>query len=378
MVAKLKVSKLQTQPSHQAFNSVIVDAGFDNPNTAAPTYDGTGSTYGVAGGSTALTGEKILARVAIAKPASGTIYTATTSTTGYGMVTSLSDISANSAIGTTDGLDIGKVSAVNSGILLAITNTVATGSFVVTSGNVSTTGGLGSPVWFDETIGNLIVNTPYFIKSIANTTHFTVSATEGGGAVAMATTNGITANLNQSSVTFSANASQAVRGASFVVADNAAGYVLRQKGKRKFLVADASDIQDEDIIAGQSYVIKDVSGTDWAQFGAGPDAANGKVFTATINGSAASVDNGVVNMVGVCKTANLGNTALTVNTMNLLATKTSGTAYLDSMTSKHGIDFTDNGTDQNAGTHFYASTNGAVAASESAGRPFMVVDVRTA
>lgn len=368
MPAKLKIQK--TQPA--ADPSGFVDSGFNNPN-------GSSNTYGVVGGATGQTGQQILARVAIAKPASGTIYTTTGSTTGYGMVTSMSDLSANSAIGTTDGLDIAKVSAVESGILLAITNTVSTGSFVVTSGNVSTTGGLGTPVWFDETIGNLIVNTPYFIKSIANATHFTVSASEGGGAVAMATTNGITANLNQQSVTFSANATQTVRGGAFVYADDAAGYVLRQKGKRKFLVADATAIQDEDIKAGYSYRITDISGTNWQQFGAGPDAANGKIFTATIDGSAAAVDNGVVNLVGVCKTANLANTALTINTVNLQATKDpSGTVYLDSLTSKHAIDFTAaSGVNDNAGTHYYASTNGAVAADTSAGINYMVVDVRT-
>ena len=367
MVAKLKIQKTQPAASPDGF----VDSGFNNP-------DGSSNTYGVVGGATSQSGQQILARVAIAKPAAGTIYTTTGSTTGYGMVTNMSDLATNSAVGTTDGLDIGKVSAVNSGILLAITNTVSTGSFVVTSGNVSTTGGLGTPVWFDATIGNLQVNTAYFIKSIANATHFTVSATEGGNAVPLSTA-GVSANLNQQSVTFSSAATQTVRGQSFVHAENAAGYVLRQKGKRKYLVADATTLQDEDIVAGQAYRITAVSGTNWQQFGAGPDAANGKIFTATINGNAAVVDNGTVNLVGVCKTANLANTALTVNTVNLQATKDpSGTVYLDSLTSKHAIDFTAAaGTNDNAGTHYYASTNGAVAADTTAGINYMVVDVRT-
>lgn len=84
------------------------------------------------------------------------------------------------------------------------------------------------------------------------------------------------------------------------------GRILRQKGAHKFLVAKAADIQDEDIIAGNTYMINDPSGTNWAQFGAGPNAAQGDIFTATINGSAAVVDNGTVWDVGVCVLSNTG------------------------------------------------------------------------
>jgi hypothetical protein len=85
-----------------------------------------------------------------------------------------------------------------------------------------------------------------------------------------------------------------------------AGRILRQKGAHKFLVAKAADIQDEDIVAGNTYMINDPSGTNWQQFGAGPNAASGDIFTATINGSAATVDNGTVWDVGVCVLANTG------------------------------------------------------------------------
>jgi hypothetical protein len=368
MPAKLKIARAQTAASPGG----QVDSGFNNP-------DGSGSTYGVVGGRTSLTGDQISARVAVAKNAMGTIYTDVTSNVAYGMVTPLTDLSTGSALSTSDNQAIGFVGAVNSGILLAITNTVATGNFVKTSGNVNTSGGVGTPVWFDTSFGPLTVNTPYFIKYIANATHFTVSATSGGGNITMTTINGITANLNQQSANLTANALVGVSNSQFIYADNKAGYVLRQKGKRKYLVADATDVQDENIKAGSTYIIKDVSATDWSQFGAGPDAANGKIFTSTVNGSAVTVNNGVVHLVGVCKTANLANAALTTNTMNLQATKTpSGTVYLDSLTSHHAIDFTDNGIDENAGTHYYASFNGAVAVDASAGRPYMVVDVRSA
>jgi hypothetical protein len=371
MVGKLKIVKVNAA----ADPSGLVDSGFNNPI-------GSSNTYGVVGGTTGTTGQQVLPVVAIGKPAAGTIYTTSGSNVAYGMVTSMSDLSANSALATRgngSNVDIGLVDAVESGILLAITNTIATGSFIKTSGNIETSGGEGTPVWFDTAFSTIAVNTPYYIKSIANATHFTVSTSLGGANVAVGTVNGITANLNQQAVTLVADATATYTNQDFQYADGAAGYILRQKGKRKFLVADSTTLQDEDIVAGLTYRITSVSGTDWTQYGAGPDAAVGKIFTATINGSDAVLDDGTVNLVGTCKTANLANTSLTVNTMNLVATKDpSGTVNLDSMTSKHAIDFTAAaGVNDNAGTHYYASTNGAVAADASAGIKYMVVDVRT-
>lgn len=77
------------------------------------------------------------------------------------------------------------------------------------------------------------------------------------------------------------------------------GIVLRQKGKRKFLVARQDSIDAPYIIAGNTYFINSVSDTDWAALGAGPDAAYGKVFTATANGTGLTTT-GTVYYVGVC------------------------------------------------------------------------------
>lgn len=77
------------------------------------------------------------------------------------------------------------------------------------------------------------------------------------------------------------------------------GMILRQKGKRKFLVARMDDVQDEYIVAGNTYFINSVSETDWAALGAGPDAGYGKIFTATANGTGLAT-NGTVYYVGVC------------------------------------------------------------------------------
>lgn len=77
------------------------------------------------------------------------------------------------------------------------------------------------------------------------------------------------------------------------------GMVLRQKGKRKFLVARRDDIQDEYIVAGNTYFINSVSNTDWKALGAGDNAGYGKIFTATANGTGLATD-GTVYHVGVC------------------------------------------------------------------------------
>jgi hypothetical protein len=87
------------------------------------------------------------------------------------------------------------------------------------------------------------------------------------------------------------------------------GRIIRQKGSHKFLVARAVDINDEDIVAGNSYMIASASNTNWAQFGAGPNAAQGDIFTAAISGSAAVVGNGTVWDVGICVLSNTGSPA---------------------------------------------------------------------
>ena len=82
------------------------------------------------------------------------------------------------------------------------------------------------------------------------------------------------------------------------------GRILRQKGAHKFLVAAAADIQDEDIVAGNTYMIVETLGTNWAQFGAGVNAGPGDIFTAKISGSDATVADGYVWDVGQCVLSN--------------------------------------------------------------------------
>ena len=347
--------------------SSSVDTGFNNP-------EGSSNTYGVVGGATSLTGQQTLVRVAVPKTGTGTITTTSGSDTIFGSVTDFSELSVGSHI-QVNGVDIGFVDTINSIDQLAITDTVATGSFVVTSGNAQTFT-VNAPVWFDGSIGGLTVNTTYYLRTVANATHFTVSTLPGGVIVPVSTDTG-TLNCDQVSVVLTGNSPVTNSVATpFVYANDAAGYIVRQKGKRKYLVADATTMQDEDIQQGLSYRIISASGTNWALFGADATATAGDIFTATVNGTDVAVDNGTVNQVSICQTMNAANAALTTGKMNIVATLPStSNVFIDSLTNYFATDFTNNGVDENSGTKYVGSFNGAVAANVDLGFPNGVVDI---
>lgn len=90
---------------------------------------------------------------------------------------------------------------------------------------------------------------------------------------------------NATALELVANSSVAATGGTYTFTRGPTdAYILRQKGKRKFMIVDDSSLQDEGIAAGNTYFIDDASDTNWEALGAGPDAAYGKVFTATANG----------------------------------------------------------------------------------------------
>ena len=97
------------------------------------------------------------------------------------------------------------------------------------------------------------------------------------------------------------------------------GSIIAQKGSRKFSVADENTVQDEDILKGKTYRISSVSGTNWEQFGAGINPNTNDIFTATIAGAAAVVDNGTVQHVGTCTLVNQA-TPSAPNTMSIQLT----------------------------------------------------------
>ena len=114
---------------------------------------------------------------------------------------------------------------------------------------------------------------------------------------------------NATSLTLSANSSANVSGAAYSFDTGATnGYILRQKGKSKFMVVVSNQVQDEGIAAGGQYMITNAGDTDWRALGAGPDAAYGKVFTASASGVGLTTT-GTVNPVGICVLVDSGSPA---------------------------------------------------------------------
>lgn len=243
----------------------VVDSGFNNPS-------GVSNTYGVVGGNTAIYGNQVLARVAIGVSGTGTIYTSDASDivaglgTDFANITGLAAGSAIQVVNSTTGAvtDIGFINAV-AAITEAITDTVETGSFVVTSGNCENFLPNG-PITFDANIGAIVAGNTYFIKSVANSTHFTVSTTLGGVTLAQ-TDDTVAANATQDAFTLTANSVVSTNNSAWIFANDEAGFIVRQKGKQKYLVTGATS-----------------------------------------------------GLTGQCLTANLANTALIPNTMSILAT----------------------------------------------------------
>lgn len=147
------------------------------------------------------------------------------------------------------------------------------------------------------------------------------------------------------------------------------GYIVRQRSATKFLVANATAINDEAIVAGVTYIITTLGTTNWAALGASSNAAVGDVFTATVAGTGLTTT-GVVNQVGICA---LSNTApLTVDgTMSITATRADASTFrLAKLSSYFGLDFLGNG--------YVLSFNAAAVANPSNGQPYPIVQVASA
>jgi hypothetical protein len=112
------------------------------------------------------------------------------------------------------------------------------------------------------------------------------------------------------------------------------GRIIRQKGARKFLVADGTTLQDEDLVVGASYQILSAGGTDWTQWGAPQGWTVGTIFTCTSTGTLA---NGTALLVGVCTlystTPTAGNMAITMSIADSTPT------YISKLTNKFAQDF---------------------------------------
>jgi hypothetical protein len=267
----------------------VVDAYFNNPVGGAGFPATNANTYGVVGGNTAIVGKQVLANVAFGVNGTGTIYASTGSALVFGDANTNFDTNfvAGTAIqaGTaningisTNYATVGFVSSTgNTDVTVA--NTVVSGNIIGVSSADATDLSVNNPVQFVANIGSLVAGTTYFVKAIANADAFTVSTTIGGPEVQMTANTSATTARQQ--VTYLVGAASLVNatGSSYIYSTAEAGYIVRQKGKTKYLV------------------------------------------TGTVSG-----------LTGACYTANVANTALTPNTMSIIATNAApGTQYVSSV-----------------------------------------------
>ena len=267
----------------------VVDAYFNNPTAGAGFPATNANTYGVVGGNTAIVGKQVLAQVAIGINGTGTLYTpvaVNTSNVVVGVGTDLANLATGAALqvavaninGSTDYVDLGFASATHGNVSVAVANTTVIGSVIGTSGNAQTLIA-DMPIQFSANFGGLTTGTTYFVKTIANAAAFTVSTSQGGAVQAVTANASVTANALMNRVVLTANANVVASNAAYVYANDEAGFIVRQKGKTKYLVT-----------------------------------------------------GGTTGLTAQCYTANVANTALTPNTMNILSTDdASATAYVSSI-----------------------------------------------
>lgn len=328
-----------------------VDMYFNNPN--GPQWPTTNAnTYSVVGGNTAQYGKQVLCNVGFGVQGTGTQLASTSSNVLVGLGTDFANIAngtiifaqygtkgygANTVIGTGAVTLIGTVANNVGDVTVVVANSTATGNVIGTSGNAQTLV-LGGAVTFDTAFGGLTANTPYFVKTIANAAAFTVSATPGGVPQAVTSNASVTSNAIQQQLVLSAvaaNNSSGVNGAgdTFIQVLPEAGYIVRQKGKQKYLV------------------------------------------TGTTTG-----------LTGPCFTANVANTALTPNTMTITATyANSSTVKVQSLsdhtaelfTATSGPVATGNIVLQNANPAF-STFNAAAAANANPAQPYPIVQIGNA
>jgi len=321
----------------------VVDAYFNNPTAGAGFPATNANTYSVVGGNTAIIGNQVLAQVAIGVNGTGTLYTpiaVNTSNVVAGVGTDLANLTTGAAIqvavaninGSTDFVNLGFASATKGNVTVAVANTTVTGNVIGTSGNAQTLA-LNMPIKFDANFGGLTTSTTYFVKTIANAAAFTVSTDQGGASVQLTANASVTGNAIMNRVVLTANANVIVGNAAFIFANDEAGFIVRQKGKQKYLVTGSTS-----------------------------------------------------GLTAQCFTANLANTALTPNTMRILATyANSATQTVQSLSDHTGELFTatsgpiatGNIVFQNAAPIF-ATFNTAAVANADNGQPYELVTIASA
>lgn len=272
---------LTTGTTASALSVGVVDAYFNNPN--GPQWPATNAnTYSVVGGNTAIYGSQVLCNVAFGVDGTGTVFANASSNIVVGLGTDFANLATGTklfSVGTDGSVNLlGTGTSTKGNLAVVLANCAANGT-IGTSGNAQTLS-VNTPVVFDSTFGgNITSGTTYYVKAIANAAAFTVATTVGGATLALSANASVTGNAIQNRVVLGAVSSNDASGNAFVQALPEAGYIVRQKGKTKYLV----------------------TGT-------------------------------VTAITGAVYTANVANTALTPNTMSIIATNAaSGTQYVSSV-----------------------------------------------
>ena len=115
-------------------------------------------------------------------------------------------------------------------------------------------------------------------------------------------------------------------------------YIITQKGATKYLVAVQTTIQDENIVAGKTYVITLKGTTNWQALGAGVNATVGDIFTASTNGTGLTTT-GQVYQVGVCSLVNVATGSLTAGQMQMTVDYGSGAVQASRVNNKYVWDY---------------------------------------
>jgi hypothetical protein len=272
---------LSTGTTASSLTVGFVDLGFNNP-------EGSANTYGVVGGNTAFYGSQVLCNVAFGVEGTGTVIASESSDIVVGYGTDFANIATGTHLYAHWGNDptsqqlLGTTTSTAGDVTVAVANTQNTGNIIGTSGNALTLVE-GGPVTFTEDLGGLTAGTTYWVLSVANAAAFTVSTTPNGAEVDLSNATG-TPDAVQQQIVLAANSANAATGVNgtgdtFIQALPEAGYIVRQKGKTKYLVQ------------------------------------------GTVTGTLAQA-----------YTANVANTALTPNTMSIISTDAAtDTAYISSL-----------------------------------------------
>ena len=223
----------------------VVDAWFNNPVGGAGFPSTNANTYGVVGGNTAIVGKQVLCNVAFGVQGTGTVFASTSSNIVAGLGTDFANLATGTHLYAQWGNDpnvamlLGTATSTHGEHTVAVANTNNSGNIIRTTGNAQTLLD-DAPVTFSANLGGLVAGTQYFVLNIANSSAFTVSLTPGGAEVDLSDATG-TPDATQDQVILTAVSANNATGADsygdpFATALPEAGYIVRQKGKTKYLV----------------------------------------------------------------------------------------------------------------------------------------------